>query len=321
MKIHLAHTLHRLSIRRLAGMVLMAVAAMTLGGATAAAQNTQVTLEGIITSVGSTPGIAVGDKYSMVVYYNPTQTPSSVSGTTDSNYSQFTLNAVVDDKNGNQSFSAAGTDEYLSVADVPGDNLFLSPDCCAATAAGFVLSNSGTPAFASNALPTKLTLADFTQANTFAAFGDGGARGDITSIKVVNTGGMVPAFIVAGTPDPNGKVPAFDAVPGSGVYNLAIATPNTLLAHGSSYIYTVSMQDINFAGTCKTSFKLTQVQFNKTVTLDSGTDASFTCNPGTQWAWVFTGKTIPNFPGPANLTGTITYGAETATIASTVVIQ
>jgi hypothetical protein len=59
MKIHLAHTLHRLSIRRLAGMVLMAVAAMTLGGATAAAQNTQVTLEGIITSVGSTPGIAL----------------------------------------------------------------------------------------------------------------------------------------------------------------------------------------------------------------------------------------------------------------------
>ena len=81
------------------------------------------------------------------------------------------------------------------------------------------------------------------------------------------------------------------------------------------------MQDINFAGTCKASFKLTQVQFNKTVTLDSGTDASFTCNPGTQWAWVFTGKTIPNFPGPATLTGTITYGAETATIASTVVIQ
>jgi len=69
-----------------------------------------------------------------------------------------------------------------------------------------------------------------------------------------------------------------------------------------------SKQDINFAGTCKTSFKLTQDQFNKTVTLDSGTDASFTCNPGTQWAWVFTGKTIPNFPGPATLTGTITYG-------------
>jgi len=102
----------------------MTAITMTLAVATAAAQNTQVTIEGVITNAGTVPGIAVGDKYSMVVSYNPSQAPSSESGTQDSNYTQFTLNAVVDDKNGNQSFSAAGTDEYLSVSDI--DNYFLA---------------------------------------------------------------------------------------------------------------------------------------------------------------------------------------------------
>jgi hypothetical protein len=39
------------------------------------------------------PGIIVGDKYSMVVYYNPTQAPSSTSGADEAFYSGFTLNA------------------------------------------------------------------------------------------------------------------------------------------------------------------------------------------------------------------------------------
>jgi hypothetical protein len=318
MKFHFAHTLNRLSTRRLASMVLMTAITMTLAVATAAAQNTRVTIEGVITNAGTVPGIAVGDKYSMVVSYNPSQAPSSESGTQDSNYTQFTLNAVVDDKKGNQSFSAAGTDEYLSVSDI--DNYFFSPECCTATSAGFILQGGNAPAFTSNALPTKLTLSDFLPETTLAAFGVN-ATGSITSLRVVNIPGLMPTFITAGSIDPNGKVPAIDGVPGSGVLNLDIAQPLTLLTHGASYVYIVAMQDVNFTGTCKASFKLTQIQFNKTVTLDSGTDSGWACGPGTQWAKAFDGKTIPNFPGPATLTGTVTYGAETATIASTVVIQ
>jgi hypothetical protein len=57
------------------------------------------------------------------------------------------------------------------------------------------------------------------------------------------------------------------------------------------------------------------------VTLDSAKDDSFSCGPGTIWYWVFSGKTIPDFPGPATLTGTVTYGSSKATTSTTVVIQ
>jgi hypothetical protein len=110
-------------------------------------------------------------------------------------------------------------------------------------------------------------------------------------------------------------------VSGSGVTNLDVSFPLTLLSHGSSYVYTLALQDNNFTGTCQASFELTQVQYNKTVTLDSAKDDSFSCGPGTNWYWVFNGKTIPDCPGPATLIGTVTYGTSKATTSTTVVIQ
>ena len=294
-----------------------------LGVPTAQAQNTQVTIEGAITTVNSLPGVIVGDKYSMVVYYNPTQAPASTSGAF-AFYNGFTLNAVVDDKDGNQNFSAE-SGEQLSVDDAPANNSFVSPPCCnSSTGAGFELvDTTGTAAFKTNALPTALNLKDFNTA--FVVFGNtsngGGANGNITSIRVVDTGGVIPAFISAGLPDPNGKVPASNAVPGSGVTNLDISFPLMLLTHGNSYVFTLALQDIDFTGTCQASYTLTQIQLNKTVTLDSAKDGTFSCNPGTIWFWTFTGKPIPDFPGPAALTGTVTYGTSKATVVSTVVIN
>src|SRR5579863_2220499 len=116
------------SVGRLARLVLMALVA-TLCAASAWAQNTQVTFAGNITSAGSVPGIAVGDKYSMVVYYNPSQAPSSTIGSNEAYYSSYTLNAVVYDSHGNQNFSVA-TNELLFVQDAPGSNEFLSAPCC-----------------------------------------------------------------------------------------------------------------------------------------------------------------------------------------------
>ena len=311
---------YKFAARRTIGLALIAVIAALLGAATAQAQNTQVTIEGTITSVGTQAGIAVGDKYSLVVYYNPTQAPSST-GDSGAFYTGYTLNAVIDDTHGNQSFSAA-PGEQLFVEAQPGDTQFVSAPCCGtdATGAGFALTgNQTTSPFKSDALPTALTLADFNDA--FVAFGTGGATGNITSLRVDDTGGIIPAFMTAGPIDPNGKVPAIDGVPGSGVLNGDIALPLTLLAHGTSYEYTIAFQDVNFTGSCQVSFTLTQIQFNKTVTLDSGKNSSFTCNPTTQWLFGFTGKAIPNFPGPAILTGTITYGTTKANIASTVVFD
>jgi hypothetical protein len=289
---------------------------LALCAATAVAQNTQVTIEGTITSVGSVSGIAVGDKYAMVVYYNPTQSPATTVGSGDAYYTGYTLSAVIDDKNGNQTFTA-DSGEQLFVQDVGGDQ-FISTPCCSATGAGFVLIGNSS-VFTSYALPTALTLADFNLGN-YVAIGSG-ALGNITSVKVDNTAGVIPAFITAGFRDPNGKVPTLNGVPGSGVNNLDIAQPLTTLVHGTSYVYTIALQDVNFSGPCKTSFKLTQVQYNMTVTLDSQTNANFTCVPAGAWAWAFIGKTIPDFPGPATLTGTVTYGSSTSTTSTTVIIE
>jgi hypothetical protein len=310
-------------LRRTAGVALMGVA-LVLSAATARAQDTQVTIEGTITSVTSLPGVIVGDKYSMVVYYNATQAPASTCGTGCAYYTGFTLNAVVDDKDGNQNFSAESGEE-LAVEDASGNNEFLSPPCCSSsTGAAFVLEDTTGTAFKTDALPTALTLKDFGTAIAVFGNSDGGsyAEGNITSIRVLDTGGVIPAFITAGAPDPDGKVPTVNGVSGSGVTNLDVSFPLTLLSHGSSYVFTIAFQNINFTGTCQASYKLTQIQYNKTVTLDSGTGSSITsCNPGTYWYWTWDSKAIPDYPGPAMLTGTVTYGSSKVTTTTTVVFQ
>jgi len=309
------------AFRRLAAFALMGAAVMALSAATARAQNTQVTIEGTITSVASLPGVSVGDKYSMVLYYNPTQAPASTSGTT-ANYTGFTLNAVVDDKDGNQNFSAE-PGAQLGVDDAPANNSFFLPTSCnCPTGAVFELVDTTGTAFKTNALPTALTLKDFNTA--VVEFGNIGsnATGNITSLRVLDTGGIIPAFITAGAPDPNGKVPTINGVSGAGVFNLDVSFPLTLLSHGSSYVYTLPFQNINFTGTCQASFTLTQIQYNKTVTLDSGKGSVISgCNPTTFWFWTFNGKAIADYPGPATLTGTVTYGSSKATTTTTVVIQ
>src|ERR1700732_1622990 len=73
------------------------------------------------------------------------------------------------------------------------NNSFVSPPCCnSSTGAGFELvDTTGTAAFKTNALPTALNLKDFNTA--FVVFGNtssgGGANGNITSIRLVDTGG------------------------------------------------------------------------------------------------------------------------------------
>ena len=312
----------KFAIRHTGGFALILAIAAVLSAATAQAQNTQVTIEGSITTINSLPGVIVGDKYSIVAYYNPTQTPVSTTSTT-ANYTGFTLTAVVDDKDGNQNF-AAESGEQLVVSNASGNNYFASTPCCGTpTGAAFAMIDTAGTAFKTTALPTVLNVKDFSTA--LVVFGDtdsgSGAIGNITSIRVVDTGGVIPAFISAGLPDPNGKVPAANAVPGSGVSNLDISFPLLLLTHGSSYVFTIALQDIDFTGTCQASYTLTQIQLNKTVTLDSAKDPTFSCNPGTIWFWTFTGKPIPDFPGPATLTGTVTYGTTKATVVSTVVIN
>ncbi len=69
------------------------------------------------------------------------------------------------------------------------------------------------------------------------------------------------------------------------------------------------------------SYKLTQVQNGKTVTLDEGTITTFDSAPSDVWLWVATGRAIPDSPGEATLIGTVTYGKERVSTKATVVLQ
>jgi hypothetical protein len=116
------------------------------------------------------------------------------------------------------------------------------------------------------------------------------------------------AFVVAGAPDP--ALPAFNAVPGATVNNVAIANPTDLLVIGQQYLYAVWSHDVTVKGTCVTSYALTQDIGGVKTTLDANTIKTYSCAPGTDWLWVTTGKAIPNSPGVATLTGTVKFGSK-----------
>jgi hypothetical protein len=127
--------------------------------------------------------------------------------------------------------------------------------------------------------------------------------------------GVLPTFLTAGLFDPNGKVPAINGIAGAGVDNLDVAFPQAVLLHGNFYVYLFATQNTTFSGTCTSSFKLTQVQGGKTVTLDSGTlKKDFSCTPGSYYAWDAVGKAMPNSPGLATLEGTIAFGKSKVTM-------
>jgi len=132
---------------------------------------------------------------------------------------------------------------------------------------------------------------------------------------------MLPASITAGAPDPAGKVPTINGVPGSQVENLDVSFPLALLAHGTQYVYSITVQDNSYTGSCTVSYALTQVQNAKKVTLDSAVITKFNTAPGDVFLWVILGKPIPNSPGLATLEGIFKCGTNKNTIQSTVLLQ
>src|ERR1700749_1506252 len=110
--------------------------------------------------------------------------------------------------------------------------------------------------------------------------------------KAKDLGGL-PTILTGGLFDPNGKVPIVNGVAGAGVSTLSVAFPQTVLAHGSFYVYLLGSENTSFNGTCTSSYTLTQVQGTKNVTLDSGTlKKNFSCTAGRAFAWALTGKVI-----------------------------
>jgi hypothetical protein len=132
---------------------------------------------------------------------------------------------------------------------------------------------------------------------------------------------MLPTSVTAGLIDPAGKVPTINGVPGSKVTNLDVSFPLALLVHGTRYVYSITVQDNSYTGSCTVSYSLTQVQNRKKVTLDSAKITTFKTSPGNIWLWVATGKAIPDSPGLATLTGSFKCGTTTNSIKSTALLQ
>jgi len=129
--------------------------------------------------------------------------------------------------------------------------------------------------------------------------------------------GVIANFITAGTPDPRGKVPVLDGIHGAGVDNIAMASPLGILQHGQVYLLLLTSQNNTFRGNCADSYTLKQ----GASVLASGKIHSYACQPGTYWQWAAQTRAIPNKPGLATLTGTVTYGGKTATTTTTVLIK
>jgi len=132
---------------------------------------------------------------------------------------------------------------------------------------------------------------------------------------------MLPTSITAGLPDPAGKVPTINGVPGSQVENLDVSFPLAILAQGNRYVYSTTVQDNSYTGSCTVSYALTQVQNGKKVTLDAAKITTFKTAPGNIWLWVILGKAIPNSPGLATLTGTFKCGTNVDSIKSAMLLQ
>jgi hypothetical protein len=150
-----------------------------------------------------------------------------------------------------------------------------------------------------------------------ALYGAGHAAAAATADATAALPGVIANFITAGPTDPKGKIPAIDAVPGAGVRNIAIATPLGILEHGHVYTVIVTSQNNTFKGTCTDSYALKK----GTTILASGKIHTYDCGLGTYWEWATNTPAIPDKPGLATLTGTVTYGGKTATTTSTVLIK
>jgi hypothetical protein len=138
--------------------------------------------------------------------------------------------------------------------------------------------------------------------------------------QTAESAGYVTA-VMAGDPDPNGKIPGLNAVPGAGVTNVDLAFPYAVLTHGQQYVVSVLTQNGTFNGTCTSSYEITQVQSGKVVKLQNAKINTYKCGPGTVWVWVILTPAIPDAVGAAKLVGSVKFGTKTVSLSQPIYIQ
>lgn len=151
------------------------------------------------------------------------------------------------------------------------------------------------------------------------------AQDTADSAKLTTGTGMLPSSVTVGAIDPNDKVPVLNGVPGSGVTNMDVSIPLSILTHGNSYCFTVSLQDYNVTGDYEVDYYIRQEVGGVTSTIVRQTIATGkTTVPGDVWVWDIYSKAIPNSPGIATLYGRVRWGTGYTTealISTKILIQ
>jgi hypothetical protein len=114
--------------------------------------------------------------------------------------------------------------------------------------------------------------------------------------------------ITAAIPDSAGKVPGFNKVPGSAIENWANGVAQVVLTHGQPYNYCISLGSAAANGTAGVTFTIAR----KTTVIQSGVilpPGGLTVGADGIW-YLCSGYTaLPDSPGKATLTGTVSYTA------------
>ena len=112
--------------------------------------------------------------------------------------------------------------------------------------------------------------------------------------------------ITAAVPDPNGKVPAFNAVPGAGIETWSNGVAQGVLTGGQSYNYCVSAASATASGRASLLFKIAR----GSEVIQSGTIVKakdFKIGSNGTWYFCSGYQSLPDSPGSAKLTAEMNY--------------
>ena len=147
------------------------------------------------------------------------------------------------------------------------------------------------------------------------------AGSDLAPAAQAATPAGVVTTVTATYIDPNGVVPAFNVAKnhaGAGIDTYDIGVPVSVLQQGSVYVFSTTLQVVNFSGTCKASYELHR---GKTALISGVLNKGWACQTGDYWGWSIYSKNIPASPGPATLSATVSFGKQRVTLSVPVVIQ
>ncbi len=114
--------------------------------------------------------------------------------------------------------------------------------------------------------------------------------------------------VTASFPDANGKVPAFNAVPGAAIPTWSNGLAQAVLTHGQAYNYCVSVGSGTASGNASVAFKIAR---GKTSIQSKTIIAAKDFPVGSNGIWYYCSGylVLPSNPGAATLTGTVAYTA------------